>query len=462
MTMKVKKIKIFLVCLVSALFFSACANDDAVITNTQSINIKPAKQADINVYSAGNSLTTLAMATKEVVTSVGTFQYYKYNWYGDTQLPEKYRIQSLVPASSISTDEQTFVRDYIDAHSTDESVKFYNIDYFIQYAGSSYKQYSSPTLKDQNGASHNVVGSSQIDYIEINDNHIKDYNVGYGPNALCLNLPVINPAFHDSYGDINQTKYNSYKIFKINYQGKDAYYLGFDYKTKKDDGEYFDGDGIYDDYVVKLTPADDITYGNDPTPVPSYTNGGEVEVNLSVNAEKSIGDYIATKLSIHVRDTTDVEVFIPVPAEYYCAADDMNIVLSHKDNAEIYNANNSETVNYVIDSQPITLTITYELGGIRVKTSGINAKVLQYLNTKYGDGITFEVWNYFKSNITRETLKNTYLNNSTITFTNDTKAYINAFGTVNDAINEWDCTVSPTNTQYTIKETNKYNKIYKK
>ena len=56
----------------------------------------------------------------------------------------------------------------------------------------------------------------------------------------------------------------------------------------------------------------------------------------------------------------------------------------------------------------------------------------------------------------------TFLNNSTIKFTNDTKAYINAFGTVNDAINEWDCTVSPTNTQYTIKETNKYNKIYKK
>lgn len=250
---------------------------------------------------------------------------------------------------------------------------------------------------------------------------------------------------------------------------------------------------------------------------------GEVEVNLSVNAALARWDYIATKLSIHVRDTTDVEVVIPTPAEYYCSdADVKAIVLSHKDptNNGVYQVNNSTPVSYTVDGQEIKLTVTYAADGIHVSTSGINSTVLEYLRTAYGDGITFEVWTYYKNSfvvdkdtttVTRSALKSNYLDNSTVSFTTAPLRYVNAFGAIKDyskevyskqddngiwwpytdaactvplgtqywtrstdakysmyyvltsTQNEWDCTVTlNAAAAYTWTGTDVYNKVYKK
>ena len=499
---------------------TSCSNDsdnDVPSGKVESVAIKPAKASEISVYSGGialNSASTKLMTTNEEVATVGAFTYTKYGTA--TDLPAAYR--SSMPAK-VTDEEKAYVKQYFIDHAKEAGVACYNIDYFIQYAGSSYDNYTG--IVDHNGTKYKVTGSSQMDYIEINGNHINDYNANYGPDALCLNLPVNNPCYHDSWGNMDNVKYDAYKIFKITYNGKEAYYLGFDYKTKKDSGESFAGDGIYNDYIVKLTPADDKTHGGNTgggsSTTTDSTNVGEVEVNLSVNAEKSVGDYIATKLSIHVRDTSDVEVFIPATAEYYCQADDMNIVLSHKAGVEKYNASNATTMSYEIDGQTVTLAVTYELGGIRVKTSGINATVLKYLRKTYGDGINFEVWNYYKSNvtisgtttaITRGMIKNQFLDKSTVTFTANPGQYVNAFASINDytgavyekadaagvrtpytdaactqvldasywdrlstdaryyvlhsTMNAWDCTVTPTDANYTLKGTKNYNKIYKK
>lgn len=498
------------------LMITSCSKDNVTSINDEKLVIKPAKAPDFSVYSGGNALyTTLAKAmNRSVVSKVGDFTYTKYNWSGD--LPTQF--QAAMP-KTVSTDEMAFVKQYIKDHPDEAGVKFYNINYFIQYAGGSYDEYAGQTMLDQNKAQHSVVGTNQMDYIEINGKHINDYNANWGPDALCQNLPMVNPAYHDSWGNVDNTKYDSYKIYKISYGGQDCYYLGFDYKTKKRSGEYYDGDGVYNDYVIKLTPADDTTYGNESQGGDVNTTfDGEVEVNLSVNAEKSEGDYIATKLSIHVRDTTDVEVFIPATAEYYCQADDVNVVLSHKLNAAEYNnVTNTNSMNYKIAGQTITFTVAYELGGIRVTTSGINAIVLKYLRETYGDGITFEVWNYYNnsvtingttSDVTRGMLKNQFLNNSTVKFTSNPGQYVNAFGSINDyggviyekaddegvrtpytdkactqildaqywdrlesdpryyvihsTVNAWDCVVVPTDASYTLKATKLYNKIYQK
>lgn len=502
---------------------ASCSSDDVttVTQQTAALGIKPAKAPEVSIFSNGVDLTsgTSAAKTRASVTSVGTFEYHKVS---DGDFPSQYA--SVKPAT-VTDDEKAYVKTYIKEHPDEAGVAFYNINYFVQYAGSSYDTYFN--IKDQNGAEHQITGSNKMDYIEIDGHHINDYNSSWGPDALCLNLPLVNPAYHDSYSDVDQTKYDAYKVYKITYNGKDGYYLGFDYKTKKSSGETFDGDGVYNDYVIKLTPADDTTYGNDTSTGTGEgtdtgtvsANVGEVEVNLSVNAEKSEGDYIATKLSIHVRDTTDVEVYLPAPAEYYCEADDMSIVLSHKDDAEQYN-NTADytTMTYTIDGQDISLKVAYELGGIRITTSGINAEVLKYLRKTYGDGLTFEVWNYYKnsvtidgttSDVTRGFLKNQYLENSTVTFTEGTGEYVNAFGGINDytgtvyegtdsvtgvrtpytdealtqvldsqywdrstedpryyvlhsTVNGWDCTVKPSDSSYTLQGTDGYNQIYKK
>ena len=522
---------LFLLLLLAGNMLTSCSTDEVttVIHQTAALGIEPAKAPEVSISSNGVDLSTASAAklraakTRAVVTSIGDFQYIKYGWSGD--LPTQY--QSVMP-DDVTNDEKTYVMSYIKEHPDEAGVDFYYINYFVQPVNGSYTTYF---LTENNGTA--VTGTNEMTSIEINGQSLDGYTKGQGTNALCLNLPLVNPGYYDSY--IGQMTYDAYKVYKITYNGTVGYYLAFDYKTKNsNNGEVFNGDGIYDDYVIKLTPADDTTYGNDTSTGTGEgtdtgtddtntgtvsANVGEVEVNLSVNAEKSEGDYIATKLSIHVRDTTDVEVYLPAPAEYYCEADDMSIVLSHKDDAEQYN-NTADytTMTYTIDGQDISLKVAYELGGIRITTSGINAEVLKYLRKTYGDGLTFEVWNYYKnsvtidgttSDVTRGFLKNQYLENSTVTFTEGTGEYVNAFGGINDytgtvyegtdsvtgvrtpytdealtqvldsqywdrstenpryyvlhsTVNGWDCTVKPSDSSYTLQGTDGYNQIYKK
>ena len=300
----------------------------------------------------------------------------------------------------------------------------------------------------------NTVGGNQMDYAVWGDTHINDYNAHWGPRALCVGIPVVSPTYHDSYGDQDNTKENAYKFYYIEYEGKTNCYLCYDYRMKKYDNGLcdFQGDGVYNDWVIKLIPADgsdvtvptdDPTEPDDPADVDEPTDN-EVEVNLSVNDEKEEGDYIATKLSIHVRANTDVEVFIPVPAQYYCDADDMNIVLSHRLEVEAHGPL-TETMTYNINGTDVTCTVAFEADGIRVTTGGMSQAVLDYTRETYADGVTFEVWNYFRDIITRDELK-PYLDAATVSFLSATEPrwYVNAFAKLNDAKNPWDCIVTPT------------------
>lgn len=270
-----------------------------------------------------------------------------------------------------------------------------------------------------------MTGSNQIDYIELVNQdgvakHINDYNANYGPRALVLNLKITGANYHDSWGDKNQTKTDKYKFYTINYNGKDNLYLCYDYATSKNSGETFDGDGVYNDYVIKIIPAcDEEVIDPDPTPDPSdpvVVTKGHVEVNLAANDHK---DEESSKLSVHVRDTCDFKVFIPVADTYYCAKDDMYIVEKHYENMT-YN-NLATAMERTIDGQKVTLNVTYAQEGIYIESNGINSTVLKYLRNVYGDGITFEINNYYNPNITRTTLLE-LLNQSKIEFKNGTTA----------------------------------------
>lgn len=179
-------------------------------------------------------------------------------------------------------------------------------------------------------------------------------------------------------------------------------------------------DRDYNDCVFAMNPRQRVQ-GEEPV----KPTADCVEVNLSVNDEHVNGDYIATKLSIHVRSLTDVEVFIPVEKQYYCEADDMDISLSHREPNMVYNTD-PQYVEMTVAGTKVTFTVRYEDEGIYVTTDGINQTVIDYCNENYGDGITFEVWNYFKA-ITREELK-PMLDQSTVSFLDrNTALYINAF-----------------------------------
>lgn len=159
-----------------------------------------------------------------------------------------------------------------------------------------------------------------------------------------------------------------------------------------------------------------------------------VEVNFSINERQY--DINDTKLSIHVRSTSDVTVFIPTGAEYYCPLDDMQIVQSHKEGVEVYST--EEHAEMEINGNKVELDITFAENGITVTTKGMNESVLSYLNETYGDGLTFEINNYYNTQmlgsdgnattLTREGLKSVIDGTTTIAFANAPKSYSYAFG----------------------------------
>lgn len=447
---------------------ASCSNDDETSPSINNqFTFTPAKTPDFRAYS-GDAIILSAGTRADVQVNVNYFKIQDFGGGKSQWMKDNYSVLydsfDNAPTKTdrdeqVSQAEYNFVINYIKNHP-DEGGKICNLTtYFIQNVGSSYDTYKGDFM---NGSdihhSQYITGGNQMDYLEINSTHINDYNAHWGPRALVVSVPLVNPRYHDSWGTQEQTKEDAYKFYYIEYEGKTNCYLCFDYRVKKyDNGQLdFKGDGVYNDWVIKIVPADgspivdptkDSTPDVDPAsnPTPGVTAGnGEIEVNLSVNAEKDVDDYIATKLSIHVRDTSDIEVFIPVPAEYYCAADDMDIVLSHRLEVEQHGPS-AETMTYNINGQKVTLKVSFELTGIRVVSEGINAEVLRCLRQTFKDGITFEVWNYYKQNTTRTALK-TLLDQSTIKFTNNPDKYINAFAKLNDSKNEWDCVVTPPST----------------
>ncbi len=179
----------------------------------------------------------------------------------------------------------------------------------------------------------------------------------------------------------------------------------------------------------------------DPTPTPTpdddddVTKGnGSVEVNFSID-EKD--DYkkqgTATHLSVHVRDTTDFKIVIPVPAEVLCNKDDMMLVQKHEEGKYVYNERNDQ-MSIIVNGQTVKINVKYAADGMTITSEGINAELLKYLRTTYGDGLTFEIRNSytrFDTNgtelVTLDALKQ-YLGKSTITFTTNPALYIQAVG----------------------------------
>ena len=246
-------------------------------------------------------------------------------------------------------------------------------------------------------------------------------------------------------------------------------------------------DWDYNDWILKITPAGeqpDVWTGEttEPEPEPEDTcdncgheshgdicpdcpddegcnkkaapanpavTGDEVEINLTIEGE---GNSVKqSHLSIHVRAATDVEVFIPCPIEYICPADDMAIVEKHLEEmmkhggsqvggtegvvegmvSHMYykvGANYIDfTVEFVVAGVPASDGKVFDESGIYVWTKDINEDVINYLQRNYGDGITFELWNYFNDDVTFDMLK-PYFDRSTVRFVDkEPDAYINAY-----------------------------------
>lgn len=121
-----------------------------------------------------------------------------------------------------------------------------------------------------------------------------------------------------------------------------------------------------------------------------------VEVDVHQQEHK---DWNEIKTSIHMRDTTQVEVFLPIGYEEL--ADDFDI-RSGRDYAYITELKDSKI--QIGDAEyKLQVSITHEQDGIRILVKP-NREALIAARQRYDDGITFEVHSYVTSGITTEAI----------------------------------------------------------
>lgn len=523
---------------------SSCTSEEPIVSSGKTDAISILKAPKVIAYSGDHEWGKGGRAQSKVISRAGThytekvadYPIDKSGWNENMQQqhPDMFEAWEYAPKTTdrgefVSTEEYNFVMQYIREHP-DEGGLMADLDkYFIQYVGSSHDRYDLEFIMDNGQINHtaNEDGGSHIDYIEYDGEHLRDYNANYGPRRYMSDWEIKDIYYHESYGDHT---YDAYRFYYIELPwGEVACYLCFDYHTDKyDNGTcHYEGDGVYNDYVIKIIPGNGTKYepktgrvvggevtqpdptepdqptepdpvetcpdcghekhpdgecpkcgdnedcnhkdetpgtepsnpGTDPTEPEQPENpstpdkpavNNEVEVNLSASDKN--GEYLESHLSIHVRHATDVDIFIPVDERFTCQEDDMAIVQQHFDNLLVHGGeldiDGYAELSYDINGNIVTLKIQIGVDGIHIWTEGINEAVIEYCSETYGDGITFEIWNYYNNGLDKESLKEK-LNQSVIKFVNSCPdAYVNAFNKNDDGSKfADDCTVNIDPTQ---------------
>lgn len=146
-------------------------------------------------------------------------------------------------------------------------------------------------------------------------------------------------------------------------------------------------------------------------------SAGMVEANLGLQVRKD--NDLCAKLAVHVRDTTDITVKIPVDTALLVKQDDTFIVQKHYEHM-VYGK------TLTVGDQEVTVKVSYDEDGITVSTSGITAEVQKICRQLYQDGLTIEVYTYFNPENATKAKALEAMNKATISFTGLPKTYFNA------------------------------------
>lgn len=126
------------------------------------------------------------------------------------------------------------------------------------------------------------------------------------------------------------------------------------------------------------------------------TRKGHVEIDVHQQEHK---DWNEIKTSIHMRDTVDIEVFLPI--DYQEQADDFDIRMG-KDFTYITEIKDTQ-VTIGGKSFKVEVSIKHEAEGIRILVKP-NKEALVAARNEYEDGITFEIHSYVTPGIPSATI----------------------------------------------------------
>lgn len=274
-------------------------------------------------------------------------------------------------------------------------------EYIIQHVGGAHKKYS---YVDYNGAKHdNIDGTSSQEFFRVQEldgtwQHVLNFNAGKCDNAATHNAALMDNGFMGAktLNEYASSTIEAWRIFLID----GHYYLGIDFSAKKDDGE-IQADGVFDDWVVKIIP---LNGKKDPIkPVdPDTTIYGTPHVEFDIH-QQTHTDWKEIKTSIHLRDTVDFTVLLPIPEVYQAESDDFDLRLGEKYE---YLAH---SITLVDKTYKINFTVVHKAAGIEIFVQGNTpecAEALRVARALYQDGLTFEVHTYVKNEATDEEVWN--------------------------------------------------------
>lgn len=464
---------------------TACSNDnDGLTPENPEVNYQAAplvRSANVIAWSGEHSFGNTFEGTRSITDEI-------YEAYEDFNDPDKIQKIYILAEENAedewklwfpfrkTTDERglptSWKAGYITDHAVSDDEATLVINWIKNHQDEGYTDCDLKNFYIQNVESVNEKNLNMA-HLYISGKQLSDKlgeaysNYSFGTNSrryLFVNFTINEVSYID--GDtqtaflLDQTRLKaSYKFYYVPLaDGEYGYYLAINYNDGHEDYSATDDD--YSDWVIKLIPVD----GKLRIPEGKIRHNNEVEVNFSINdkhTDDSTGganydvEDLVSKLSIHVRYAGDVEVFIPVGPDMYCEVDDFNILHNHED--FVSKLDEEESVSYDIYGNTVTLTVKYEENGIRITTEGINEAVMAYCWATYGDGLNFEVYNYFSKNVYSEE-EEKYVRNgnlsieelkdqfdgATIKFlgTVTPNYYINAFGSVNEQQKDNDCIVS--------------------
>ena len=189
-------------------------------------------------------------------------------WFDGVTAKYKHLVQ---PADVTAREEEVVTQWFLDnRYPTCDEI--YLTEFFVQQVHFGTEEYSAV---DQNNTTHKVVGGRQMDYLYAWDpaknekDHINNFNTsspqreatGLQNMQLMMNSSTETFGFHESFNSQNQryylTKNRNWVIKAIEVDGVWGYYVGFDYESHGNQGE-FEPNGYFDDRIIKIVPGDGI------------------------------------------------------------------------------------------------------------------------------------------------------------------------------------------------------------
>lgn len=186
------------------------------------------------------------------------------------------QFKHLVKPADVTAREEEVVSEWFKTNKNPTCDEILLTEFFVQQVYFGTKEY---TAKDHNNAEHKVIGGQHMDYLYAgtvdNKDHINNFNTsapkrtdtGLQNMQLMQESSTANFGYHESYNSQNDRYYlvknRNWVIKAISVDGVIGYYVGFDYESHGNQGD-FEPDGYFDDRIIKIVPG---TGYNVPAPL---------------------------------------------------------------------------------------------------------------------------------------------------------------------------------------------------